>query len=490
MGLPTLTFQIINPGSAARRAATDQVPIYFGVAESGDLATIKTWGNPAEAAAHYTRGHLLDQIRHAFACGAKEVHSGRLNAAVAGSLGTQVATGSPDMTLTLGGTYSSRYRIKVEILTAGGEGEATFRYALDFFEITNVDPTWSEAVLIPAAAAYTIPGTAITLTFDDTGGDAVVGDAWVQDVYPGHYSATEVAALADVVRGDQCPPAATVLVFCGEPPPGVSNAGAATANTIIVAVNSLIASLFATADFFGAMVGCSEASAASVITATADTVATVPLVSAGYSRAFATNPVAQPGRAIMSLPECEAVMGARIAGSLISSDPARTASGALPRIIATNYDARLQGGTLEAARISTLRTYQKRLSPGVFVARQRLLDSPVGNFYSWQDAALMIAALRAVHPVAWLMIADGFRANADGTMDEIEAVAVDSAATRALGAVLLQPTNARGVQGHVTDAIAVASRTTVLPSVRVDITISRLGYAEDITFALQYGGGV
>lgn len=490
MTLPALTFQIINPGSAARRAATDQVPIYFGVAEAGDLATIKTWGNPAEAAAHYTRGHLLDVIRHAFACGAKEVHSCRLTAAVAGSTGTQVEEGSPDGTCTIGGTLSSRVKVRVEIDGAGGEGEATFRFALDYFGITNVDPTWSESILVPAASAYTIPGTAITLTFDDTAGDFVVGDTFTQDVYPGHYGATEIAACADLVRGDQCPPAATVLVFTGEPPPGVDNAGAATANTNIAAINSLVASLFSTADFFGAMAGCSEASAASVITATASTVATVPLVSAGYGRAYASNPQAQIGRAIMSLPEAEAVMGSRIAGSLISSDPARTASGALPRIIATNYDARLQGGSLEANRISTLRTYQKRLSPGVFVARQRVLDAPTGNFYSWQDIALMVAALRAVHPVAWLMIADGFRANADGTMDEIEAVAVDSAATRALGAVLLQPTNARGVQGHVTDAIAVASRTTVLPSVRVDISISRLGYAEAITFALQYGGGV
>lgn len=487
MARPSLTFSVINPGATQRRVSTDQVPIYFGVAESGALATIKTVGRESAAASDLVRGHLLDTVRHAFACGAKEVHYCRLNAATAGSLGTQEVEGTPAGGVAITGVLSQRMRMRVEIDGAGGLGEGTFRYSLDYFEIPNVDPTWSASTLIPADGTFTPEGTAQVWTFDDE--DYVVGESWTQDIYPGHYTATEVAALADVIR-EHAPAAANVLAFTGETPPGVSNAGSAAANTIIAAINALSSSLFGSADFFAVACGSTEASAASLITATASTIATPPLVSPGYGKAYALNPSPTPARAMLALDFAGAVVGARIAQSLISTDPGRTASGALQRIVATNYDARLEGGALEAARISTFTTYQRRLSPGVFVCRMRLLDGPAGDFYSWQDAAIMVAALRAVHPVAWLSVLEGFRQKANGTLDETEAVSLDQASTRALQVALLSPLNVRGIPGHVTNAAGTASRSTVLPEVQVDIAIQRLGYAEDLTFTLQYAGEV
>jgi hypothetical protein len=489
MARPSLSFQVVNPGATQRRVNTDQVPIYFGVAESGDLATIKTVGRESAAASDLTRGHLLDTVRHAFACGAKEVHYCRLSAAVAGSLGTQAAEGTPLGTLAISGTLSSRMRVRVEITGAGANGVATFRYSLDYFEIDNIDPTWSVDTLVPADGTHTPDGTALVLTFDDTGGDHAVGDAWTQDVYPGHYTATEIAALLAVIQAS-APADANVLCFAGETPPGVSNAGSTAANTIVVAINALQASLFAAAEFFAIAAGTTEASAASLITATAATIATPPLVSIGHGKGYSPNPSPTPARGMMALDFAGAVVGSRIAQSLISTDPGRTASGPLPRIVATTYDSRLEGGALEAARISTFTTYQRRLSPGVFVCRMRLLDGPLGDFYSWQDAAIMVAALRAVHPVAWLAVLEGFRQKANGTLDETEAVSLDQASTRALQVALMSPLNVRGIPGHVTNAIATASRSTVLPEVQVDFAIQRLGYAEDLTFTLQYAAEV
>lgn len=489
----SLTFEVVNPGNSARRASTDQVPIYVGVAESGDDATIKSVGRFSAARDDLTRGHLLDVISRAFAAGADTVHYCKVAAATAGSAGTQVATVTGLGTVAISGTMSQRLRVAVRIRTGGPLGTATFDYSLDYFEITGVDPTWSAETLVPLDGTHTPDGTALVLTFNDVAGDFAADDLFVQDIYPGHYTATEIAALGDVVR-EFAPADATSLVFTGEPPPGVADAGATTAATLISSVNSLIASLFATADFFDALVGCSEASAASVITATDGLVAVPPLVSPGYSKGYCTNPVATPARGMLALCQVDAAATARIfaggAPGLISSDPGRTASGALPGVVATNYDSRLEGSALEVARISTFTTYQKRLSAGVFVKRQRLLDSAVGDFYSWQDAAIMVAALRAVHPVAWLALLEGFRQNADGTMDASERAGLKSACDLALGNTLLVPTNARGIPGHVTAAAATVSATTVLPAVRVDIAIRRLGYAEDLTFSLQYAGEV
>lgn len=493
MAPTSLTFNVINPGSSARRVSTEQVPIYFGVAETGDDGVIKSVGRYSDAAEDLTRGHLLDEIAAAFAGGADTVHYCKLLASTAGSVGEQVATAEGDGTVALSGTYSQRLRVAVQIGDAGGNGEATFRVSLDYFEIAGIDPTWGPWTTVPADGTHTIDGTAIVVTFDDAAGDFAAGDLFVQDVYPGMYGATEIAACGDVVR-ESAPADATALVFTGEHAPGVANAGATSAATNLSAICSLVSSLFATADFFGALAGCSEASDASVVAATSAIVATPPFVSAGYGKGYVTNPVAAPGRGLLALSQVDAVSAARIfAGGdagLISSDPGRTASGALPRVVATNYDSRLEGTALEVARISTFTTYQRRLSPGVFVKRQRLLDSAVGDFYSWQDAAIMIAALRAVHPVAWLALLEGFRQNADGTLDASEIAGLKSACDRALGMALLQPTNARGLPGHVTAASATPSRTEVLPRLRVDFRIRRLGYAEDLTFALQYAGEV
>lgn len=478
MAAPSISITLVNPGGSGAAASLDQVPIYCGTCESGDVATIQTFGSLADAEAEFTRGHLVDVIAYAFARGASEVKACRMTGATAAAASVVTQTGSGG-TVVIGGTLSQELDCKIEIMSGGVIGVATFRYTLDDFASSGVDPTYSETIVVPAGGVYTFPGTAMTATFDSDPTALVTGDTYEWTVQPAYYTATQVALVTDAV---QLPAAgdATFLVYCGE------STSAGTADTLAAGVISQINTLYSAGQFFAALYGASEDTDANVITAVDGTTASPPFVGGMYGKAYAVNPKATPGRGVLSLCAHEA-LAVRIAGSLISTDPGRTASGPLAGIVGTNYDARLEGDALYTARIGTLTTYASRLSGGVFARRVRLLDAPGGDFVSWQDAAVMIAAMRAVHPVAWINILESFRQTSTGTMDPRDRLALKSACDRALGAALLTPLNARGYQGHVTDASATVVATTQLPAIDVQIAIDRLGYGETLRFTLRYG---
>lgn len=481
MPAPSIKLSLVNPGGAGTPAPLDQVPIYCGTAESGDLEVIQTFGSLAAARAEYTRGHLVDVIAAAFARGASSVKACRLTGATAGTISAVTQTGSGG-TVAITGTASMALDCKIEIMTSGDNGVATFRYTLDDFADSGVEPTWSETLLVPAGGTYTFPGTALVATFDDDPTPLAAGDTFEWTVHPAYYTATQVAAVTDAV---QLPAAgdATFLVYCGE------STSATTADTLAASIASQLSTLFSAAQFFGALYGASEDTPTNVVTAIDGTVSTPPFLAGLYGKAYAVNPSATPGRGIIALSAHE-VAAMRIAASLISTDPARTASGPLAGVTGTNHDARLEGSALYDARVGCLTTYASRLSGGVFLQSVRLLDAPTGDFEYWPHAAVMIAALRAVHPVAWLQLSELYRQNANATMDARDRASLKSACDRALASALLQPLNVRGYPGHVSAASASVSATTELPAIDVEIAIRPLGYGKDIKFTLRYAGEV
>lgn len=485
MSAPSISLALVNPGGSGAPPSIDQVPIFVGTAESGTVGTIYTVGTAKAARDILTRGHLLKVVEYAFARGAESVKFCRETGSVSAvtSSVSQVGSGG---TVAISGTISEELSCQIRITTGAGVGAAAgvakFQYTLDNFADSGVDPTWSDIITVPSGLAYTFPGTAMVATFDDDPTAIAAGDTFSWTTKPPHYGATEIA---DVTESVQEPAAgdATFICYTGQP------ATASAANTVAAAVNSQIATLFAAAFFFGAVTGGGRGTAAELVTATASTVATVPFVGIVYGFGYVTNPVSQPGRGIVAL--CaQDIAAVRIMESKISTPPGRTASGALASVTGTDYDARLEGSALYDARLGALTTYQARLSGGVFVQDVRLLDAPTGDFQSWPDAAVMITALRAVHPVAWLQIQEIFRQNADLTMDARDRVTLKSACDRALSNTLLTPLNVRGFEGHVSAANSVVSKTTQLPAIQVDIAIRRLGVGKFITFSLRYAGEV
>lgn len=485
MPAPSITLAITNPGGSGAPPSIDQVPLYVGCAESGTVGTVYTVGSGAAATAILTRGHLLDVVRAAFARGAESVSFIRETGSVPAVISsvTQVGSGG---TVAIGGTVSQGFSGKIIMTASGAVGDssaAKFKYTLDNFSDSGLDPTYSDEIAVPAGLVYTFPGTGMTATFDDDPTALASGDTFTWTTQPPHYGATEIADVTTRMQGPTVPPDITCIVYTGQA------ATASAANTNAAAINSQINTLFGLAFFFGALLGGGRGTAAEIITATASTVASTPFVGMLYGTGYMSNPSKLVGRGVAAYGAHE-LAAFRIAESKISTPGGRVASGALPQVSGTDYDARLQGNALYAARIGALRTWQRNLSGGVFLQDIRLLDAPTGDFGSWQDAAVMITALRAVHPVAWLQIEEIYRQNADLTMDARDRVTLKSACDRALDQTLLTPLNVRGFQGHVSAAAATVSQSTQLPAIDVTIAIRRLGVGKFITFTLRYAGEV
>jgi hypothetical protein len=242
--------------------------------------------------------------------------------------------------------------------------------------------------------------------------------------------------------------------------------------------------MFNAARFVGALSGGGLQSDADLITAIAAAASDPPFLSLGFGAAYVNNPSPDIARSRMAIREHQAA-AATISRIKISTDPARTANGALPRVLGTDYDAAEQGDALHDARVSVLRTWEPA-SQGLYIQRQRLLSAAVSNFTTWPHAAVMIAALRAAHRVAFLLIAETLRKAADNTMDPRDRADIKSAVEAELKRVLLDPLNVRGNQGHVSAVSAEVVATTLLPAVDIDIRIRSLDWPTDITFTLQY----
>lgn len=482
MVAPRILFAVTNPGGSGAPASIDQVPIFIGTSETGDVDTIQTFGDDLSAIeTEFTRGPLVDLAAYALSCGIPSIKLCRVTGSVAAIISAVTQTGAGG-TLAVTGTASEELDCKVEITLGGAGGVAKFKYTLDDFAASGVEPTWSEEILVPSGLTYTPPGTALVLTFDVDPTVLVAGDTYEFTTTPAYYGATQVTDLTDDVQsvdsGD-----ATLMVYSGHA------ATAAAAATIGTTIASQLDTLFSKAYFLGAVFGAGRGTAAEFITATASQAWTVPFGGPLYGFVYVTSPVARPGRGTLALGAHE-LAGVRIALSQISTSPARTASGPLKKATGASYDARLQGSALYDARIGAPVTYQPRLSGGVFLQGVKLFDAPVGDFKDWPDAAVMIAALRAAHPVAWLQIEELYRTNANGTMDARDRADLKSAVMRALSQSLVEPLNVRGFPGHVSEVNATVVSTTVLPNVDVQIAIRRLGYGKFINFTLRYAGEV
>lgn len=484
MGAPSITLDLIDPGSLGQPISTDQVPIYFGVASQGDLNTVQEFGNLNDVIAEYDHGHLVDVAEAAFAGGADSVKLCRLTTSVAGDIVGEDDTDATLLLTSVTGTPLNFLRVRIECVAGGAgaisTGTRKIKYSLDAWDIPNIDPTFGADVTVPAGGSISLAGTGLTVVIETTQVPDV-GDFIEFDVYAGHYGSTEIAAattaLQSPLAGDY-----TYAVYTGDA------ATAAAANTIANAIETQLSTLFSAARFIGALAGASRDTDTDVITAIAATAIDPPFLSLGYGAAYVTKSRAQQGRGRMSLREHE-VAAIRIRQSLVSTDPGRVASGALGQVVGTDYDARLEGEALHDARVGTLRSWEPA-TKGLYITRQKMLADVNSNFVSWQLAAVMIVALRAAHKVGVQLILESLRRTSAGTLDPRDAADIERAMLGEIERVLLTPLNVRGTQGHISAASVSVSKTTPLPALSAAIRIRPLGWPDELTFTLEYADAV
>lgn len=482
MVAPRITISLIDPGAAARPVNIDQIPVYVGIATGGSTSEVKTFARVDLLKTEYTRGHLVDVAAHHLGLGNSQVKTLRVAATTPGANTTPVESGLTFTGTPITGTPVQFLNLRIEVLVSAliSSGNCVVKYSLDNFSIPNVVETYSDPINVPASGILPLADTGLSANLT-TAQTPAVGAFATLTTDPGEYNGAAIASSADVIRLPQTGPF-TFVCWAG------SVSLASEANTLALAIETELLEFFNAAQFVGAMVDGGREVAATLITAITGTAIEPPFLSMGYGAVYVSNPSFAIARARLGLRQHE-IASALVSTLAVSTDPGRTANGALKRVVGTDYDAAVQGSTLHDARVATVRNW-KPASEGLFVQRQRLLSSSVSNFTSWQHAAVMLVALSATHRVAFLMILDLFRKLATGTLDPRDAKDIEGAINAELSRVLLQPTNVKGTQGHVSATSATVSLTELLPKVSITVKVRPFGYAEDLAFTLQYADEV
>ncbi len=165
MTVPNRSISIQNGGNGVS-VGSGVVRACVGVSSAGTINQVYSYTAPADVATHGI-GPLVDAAKLDLEQGGGTVLVVRAKDSVAGSITTATPNHVGDGTCTCTGTPNNRYRIAVEITTAGERGTGAFKYALDAGpdDTTEEKRNWSLPVAIPTGGAYTIPNTGLVLTF-------------------------------------------------------------------------------------------------------------------------------------------------------------------------------------------------------------------------------------------------------------------------------------------------------------------------------------
>lgn len=485
MSGPTFNVGLVDPGAVQRAATNDQIPIYVGVCSSGTIGEVYTFTNAAAVLSTLGTGHLVDVLLAALARH-RQVKAVRVAASVAGVIDVDDASPEELVIDTITGDPLHFLAGRIECLNGTGAiavstGTLRVRYTLDAWDVPNVEPTWSQPVLVPSNGVIVLAHVGLTVTLDtaQTPDEGAIAEFVVE---PAHYGDTDIAGLLDPLKGPLAG-SYTYLVFTGE-------AQTATlANTRAQAIDSLVSGLYSAGFVCAALCGAGLETASAAITAFATTVANPPFVSAGYGAGYVTHPRPTQGRGRLALREHE-IAAIRIAGDLVSTDPGRTASGALPNVRGVDHDARLEGDAIHDARLSALRSWEPH-ARGYFVQRQRMLHPVDSDFTSWPFVAVMMVAIRAFNRVAFQLVLDTMRRSPTGTIDARDAAAIEEAGEAEIDRVLgSTQTNIRGTRGHVSAFGVRVNRAVLLPRLEASLSLRPLGYPDDITFTVQFSDEV
>ena len=144
---------ILDPNSAVPHAKV-------GVSSQGTANEVVEINDRSQIAAFGT-GPLVNALYDAFAGGTRRIFAVLATADVNGTKSdiTAVKTGQGDITVS--GNPLDAYEVLVEILSAGGFNEATFKYSLDGGDV------YSEEITVPVDGAYAVANTGLTLNFSE-----------------------------------------------------------------------------------------------------------------------------------------------------------------------------------------------------------------------------------------------------------------------------------------------------------------------------------
>lgn len=480
MTVPSQTMTVLDPGLGLVQA--DAVsPLMTGVSSLGTAASLLSFSSPSDVRANLGFGELAEDVANMLLRKGGPVLVMPVTGTTAATVSavTKVQGTGPAITIAMTPASTGRYTGRIEVLKTGILGVATFRYTLDYHSPTDVAPTWSAERTIPSGGTFPIPNSGLTLTFP---AGTYTGPTGVQDISsftsePPKSTPSDLAAAGAALAA--LPTLSFPLWFhCQTNLTGVL--GAALFSSLAGFMTSLSNQYRFARGFCDMGSGDTTTPLITAANGVADR-----RVGASYGYVLMQSAVPFEG---FSVRKCDvnSALAPRIASNLISTDTARTASGNLPGVLKIYHDA-FQDPTVDAAQISTVRTWPNM--PGFWPTQGYLKAPPGSDFQKVQYGRIMDTACAAVFRAVFPFILEGFRTQADGTIDPLDAADIDTAGQNALTDVLLRPNNARGKRGHVSAAKFQVDRTVNLNTtgqLRTRTGIRPLGYPGTIVNELGF----
>lgn len=477
--IPSSTIEPIDPGLGVSEAANMRC-VVLGIASSGSTTEINWYSNTASLVEDYVSGPGVEDAAQILAYAGGPVGFVRVAGSVTAA-NTAIVKSGAGPTVTVAGTALIDAGVQLEVMDGGILGAGTFRYTLDYnAEVTSDEMTWSGKIVIPSGGTYAIPGTGLTLTFP--AGTYVADETYTFTANCAGFASADVLAALDVAlegASDMRFFYLSASVKCG---------GHATMTGILAAAQSQLEEIEADARY-KAMIAPTSAVLADVAATVKTTYSAIEanrqLIAHGFGRYVAQ--VRMQGRGYVDRPVALS-FAVRAAQSLISTDLKRVKSGKLPGLYKLYFDERVESSLMDDVKVSTCRTYVRR--PGFFITQGRIKSAPGSDFTMWPRRLVHDIASETAQAEGVEFIGRGVRANGDGTIDERDALAMETDVQAALEAQLVGPRNAEGSGGHVSAVRYTIDRSTnilttetlyadvaILPLGSLSWIITRVGYS-------------
>lgn len=480
MTVPSEQILVLDPGLGLVQADSNS-PLITGVSSLGTPGQLLSFSSPADVRSTLGYGELAEDVGNMLRQKGGPVLAMFTTGTTIDTVSAVVhATGAgPLITAARTPAATGRYSIKVEIIAGGALGVGTFRYTLDNHSPLDVAPTFSQIRVIPSGGTFLIPNSGVTLTF---AAGTYVGITGTQDTYtlttePAKATPTDLGVAGTALA------ALTTLKF-----PlwfhAQTNLTGVLGAAFFTALAGQATSLATQYRFIRAFCDLGSGDTTSLLITSANGVADKRTGgSYGYVLLASTMPFEG-----FSVRKCDvnSALAPRIAGNLISTDTARTASGNITGVLKIYHDA-FQDPTVDAAQVTTMRTWPNQ--PGFWPTQGYLKSPPGSDFQKIQYGRIMDAACTAVYNAVFPFILEGFRTLADGTIDPLDAADIESAGRNALNDVLKRPNNARGRPGHISAFSFNVDRTINLNTsgqLKTKTAIRPLGYPSTIINELGF----
>lgn len=461
MALSDVTLTISDFALGLVPENTDDIVACVGMSSGGAANTFYSFGSLDDVKATLVSGPLAEAVAFHLERAGGPVYAMKVNGSTAGANSAVTKVGSgPDVTLSNTGGFSpagpaDHFTGKVKIITGGAVGTSTFKYSLDG------DDTWSAE--LATAATYAIPGTGITLNFAAGTYVADTTYAWTSTA-PG-YTTGELNTTIDALKADAREWG--LLHVVGIP------ADAAATLAVATAVGSKVDTMATEFRYVQAFVEAADTTDANLIAQFAAFADEGVNVVAGFEELVSSI----SGRIYKRPAAWPFVAEASRVG--ISSDPGQPANGALRGIVSLTRDERKTPG-LDAQRFVTLRTHVGLA--GFYAASSKTMAQPGSDFAFLPLRRVINRASKVSRGVMLTRLGGDVRVNADGTIDEVEALAIEAAVESALNSALVSA-------GHASSVSAVVNRTDNLVStgtLRVKVRVVPKGYLRFIEVDLGY----